>query len=308
MATIEMKINPASAAMNAKAYASVKEAAEGHPSVLEPKLDGWRLLAHVREDGVRLYTRTGNDKTAHLPHICEELAREFPVGTWVDGEAVAIAINDDGMIEAKWGSVQSVLGGNPKPEVVAEAISFCVFDLLAFDGNDIRPLPFKVRRDALEKIFAGSTFDAVTLVAQADATEENHEAHLAAGFEGSMVKWLDAPYRSGVRGMGQGKLKGQASCEVIVMGGKPGKGQFDGMVGAVIFGQYKDGKLVERGKTSGMDYATRQLITHALPLLVQKQTVFEITHNGAMPSGALRHPRFLRFREDKTATEVTWHD
>ena len=307
MAVTELKIHQASAAMNAKAYATVKAATEGHPSVLEPKLDGWRLLAHVREDGVRLYTRSGNDKTKHLPHIAEELANEFPVGTWLDGEAIAITV-EDGKIEAKWGSVQSVLGGNPKPELVAEAISFCVFDLLAFDGNDIRPLPFKTRREALEQIFAASEFNAVTLVAQAEATEENHEAHLAVGFEGSMVKWLDAPYRSGVRGMGQGKLKGQASCEVIVMGGKPGKGQFDGMVGAVIFGQYKDGKLVERGKTSGMDYETRKLITHALPMLVAKQVVFEITHNGAMPSGALRHPRFLRFREDKSATEVTWHD
>lgn len=299
-----LNIAPATAAMNAKPAASVTEACAGRDSVLEPKLDGWRLLAHVTEDGARLYTRSGNDKTSHLPHIVAELEANFPAGTWLDGEAVAITLTADGQIE-RWGTVQSVLGGNAKGAKAAEVISYCVFDMLAHGGIDARPLPFGKRRELLEKVFAPLATGAVWPIAQAEATEENHEAHLTLGFEGSMVKWLSAPYLSGKRGHGQFKLKAEHTEDVIITGGTEGEGSFSGLIGAVTFGKLDPAtsEIKEVGKCSGMSFSDRQLISHSLPALVAKRQVIEVAYSMRMPTGGWRHPRFKRFRTDKTWKE-----
>jgi ATP-dependent DNA ligase len=45
----------------------------------EPKLDGWRVIVHVR-DGVRVFTRPGSDATQSLPEFAA-LAGAVPDGT-----------------------------------------------------------------------------------------------------------------------------------------------------------------------------------------------------------------------------------
>ena len=77
------------------------------------------------------------------------------------------------------------------------------------------------------------------------------------------------------------------------------KPYFNEWIGAVRFGQYnKDGELVEIGQTSGISDDNKQLMTDNQEALIGK--VIEV---GAMrqnkKSGALVHPRFLHFRDDK---------
>lgn len=72
-----------------------------------------------------------------------------------------------------------------------------------------------------------------------------------------------------------------------------------GWIGAIKFGQYNENKeLIEIGQTSGMDDSLRQYISENRDSLLGK--VIEV---GAMErikkTSALRHPRFIRFREDK---------
>ena len=73
-------------------------------------------------------------------------------------------------------------------------------------------------------------------------------------------------------------------------------------IGAVRFGQYKDGELVEIGQTSGISDDLKQYISDNKEALVGK--VIEV---GAMrqnrKTGALVHPRFLAFRDDKIAEQ-----
>src|SRR3954471_12865004 len=91
--------------------------------VMEPKFDGFRLLAEVTDVGVHLYTRTGSNKTAHLPHIAKALSG-LPTGTWLDGEVCVF--DADGMQE--WGKVQTICGGNPTLPLVHEQATFMIFD------------------------------------------------------------------------------------------------------------------------------------------------------------------------------------
>lgn len=298
-----LSIAPASAAMNAKPYESVAAAREGHESVLEPKLDGHRLLAQVTESGVHLWTRNGNDKAAHLPHVASEIAENFPAGTWLDGEAIIAGGKEIGGSN----TVQKALGGNPKHAKVYCAVEYVAFDLLAHGGIDARMIEFGKRRSLLETIFGGAEFESIRLIEQLPAVEESHEILLANGYEGSMVKWLDGKYLSGKRGCGQGKLKAKWTIDAVIMGYKPGENSFTGLIGAVIFGQYDgDGNLVERGRCSGMNMKTREYITKYSEELIG--SVIEVGHMGSLQGDGLRHPQFKKFRADKDAKDCVIHN
>lgn len=288
-------------AWNADKALTVAEATGGRPAVVEPKYDGIRLLVHVTEDGVEMYARSGNSKRGHLLHVEQQIAAHFPPGTWLDGEAVAFKINDRGAVVHEWGGAQSVLGGNPKAEAAQRAVSFVVFDLISFGGTDARPLPYSGRRELLESAMEGFDGDAVFLSPAVPATEEAHEANLAAGYEGSMVKLIDARYASGRRGHGQVKLKPQDTDDAVIVGYKDGNGAFEGLVGALALGMVVDGELVEVTTCSGMTYELRCEISANRDKYLGR--VIEFAHHGVMPSGGYRHPQFKRFRDDKAVEQ-----
>jgi ATP-dependent DNA ligase len=311
---------------NADPKPSVAEALAGHDSVVEPKFDGWRVIFKVEAnpDGdnpdeaplrTRAWTRKGTELTGAMPAIEAELARVLPSGSCVDGEVVVFK-NVNGMaVPAGSSAVGKILGsGTAKAALLSKDLTLVAFDLLSHGDIDARPLPFGKRRAALEAIFEKGCFaPCVQLAPQLEATDENHDALLAAGYEGSMVKWLDAPYRSGYRGWGWWKLKGVADVDVVVMGYKPGEKGWVGMVGAVVFGQFtEDGLLVERGRCSGLKMDERVTISQNPDAYLGK--VFSMRHMGVFPPseehphGAFRHPQFKTWRPDKAMEAVTLHD
>jgi ATP-dependent DNA ligase len=296
--------------MNAKAAKTVAEATGGKPSVMEPKFDGWRLIVHRAADGVRIFSRTGKRYDGRLPEIEAEVAERFPAGTWLDAEAVAIRV-EGAKVYNDWGVAQSVLSSGRSGAAQRSKVTLMVFDLLAHGGIDARSLTFERRRYLLDKIFAEGGWSRVALTAQLEATEANHDLLVAQGFEGSMVKRLDATYASGARGWQQRKLKATATIDAVVMGFQAGRNGFSGMVGAVIFGQHDaDGRLVERGRCSGMTMAVREDMTADPDAWLG--SVIEIAHMGVnvgeSESGRFRHPQYKRRRADKRADQVTVHD
>lgn len=65
-------------------------------------------------------------------------------------------------------------------------------------------------------------------------------------------------------------------------------------------------KYLVVGECSGFDEKTRDYITKHQDKLIG--TVIEVGANEIMKTGKLRHPRFLRFREDKSAEQCIWKD
>jgi bifunctional non-homologous end joining protein LigD len=290
-------------AMNSKTAGSVKEAVGTRDAILEPKYDGIRLLVNVNADGqVRLYARSGNSKTGKLPAIEAEVAANFPPNTWIDGEAVAF--NADGTQD--WGGAQSVLGsGEAKAAQRSGGMRLVVFDILAHGGIDARALSFRLRRQLLNEIWEGGNFTLCQLSVQLDATDENHEANLEAGFEGSMVKHLDSSYQSGKRAACSLKLKSVDTVDAVITGFKPGRPDSwiarAGMVGAITFEHYTSDGTAVQGACSGMTVPLRREITDAGDALIGQ--VMEVSYMTRMPGGSLRHPQFKRIRTDKTAAE-----
>lgn len=281
--------------------------------VMEPKLDGHRMQAFVDADGVRCYSRRGKNQSGYLPHIEAELLEHFPAGTVLDGEVVALGVPElhagDG-----WSSVQKIMGrGRETAARMSQHLTYVVFDMLVHGAIDTRGLSFVDRRIGLERIFEDAVMGAVALVPQCDVSPEHYERMLVHGFEGSMVKRLSSPYACGKRGWGLYKVKPTDTLDGVIIGAKPGQGDFTGLIGSIEFGQYRNGRLVHRGYCSGMDYQTRLDLSEPVDVGEEGRLdeaylgrVVEVKHNGVFESGDLRFARFVRFRPDKPAKECVW--
>ena len=71
-------------------HADLADAAFNHPDWMwEPKLDGYRVLALIENEKVRLRTRRGLDLAADFPKLCAELGKQAVNSMILDGEIVA---------------------------------------------------------------------------------------------------------------------------------------------------------------------------------------------------------------------------
>ena len=79
-----------------------------------------------------------------------------------------------------------------------------------------------------------------------------------------------------------------------------------GWIGAIKFGVYKDGKLIEVGQTSGFDEVTRELISKNKESFIGKVIEVEAQHIIDKEIGSLQHPRFVCWRQDKAPEMCTF--
>src|SRR5262249_56598119 len=106
--------------------------------------DGYRILARIEGGSVRLYTRNGNDWTAKMPRLSQELAAFAIKNAWLDGEVVVMG--DTGIPD--FNALQNAFDGKN-----TDSLTYFVFDLLYLNGEDLRPLQLRQRRALLEELF-----------------------------------------------------------------------------------------------------------------------------------------------------------
>lgn len=267
--------------------------------VVERKYDGHRGLL-VKDNGVVRYYQggtggQGREKSALIPHIIEA-AKHLPDGTILDGEACA-------RDRDSWNIVQSVLGsGSTHPR--HRETRFVAFDVLAIGGNDCRGLSGAERRGYLEQCVDLLDGDDVVVAEQFPAcdADKHYKAITADGGEGVVIKDTRAPYLSGKRPVSWIKMKLTVTEDVVVMGATPGEGKYRGMIGALVFGQYVNGVLVEQGKCSGPTDDERAMFTELDEAGQLAGIVIEVSYNGKVGE-ARRHPQFKRIRTDKPAED-----
>jgi ATP-dependent DNA ligase len=92
------------------------------------------------------------------------------------------------------------------------------------------------------------------------------------------------------------KFKYEATIDLVVTGFKDGKGKNEGFVGSLICSTSEGHEVANAG---GMDDETRWAIREADDL----GRVVEIKYQYVGANGRLRHPRFVRWRDDKKCTE-----
>lgn len=280
---------------------SVEDATKGREAFIEVKLDGHRGVATVNDEGCRLWKRSGAEVTAFLPEIAEALGNALPAGTILDGEFVSPG--------DEWGSVQSVLGGNPKGPQARAIISYAVFDVIRFNGQPSGDLPYRERRPFLESVMELIDYERIRLVPSWPAEQHIYDTLVANGAEGAIIKMADSVCSPNKRGAGWFRLKPVGTLDVVAMGFEAGEGERGIMrgLGAIRFGQYRDGVLVERGGcgTGFNDDVARHIWDHQDEYLGQ---VFEIAYWGYVGDGTCpRNPSFRHWRAgEKNAIDCQW--
>ena len=152
--------------------------------VHELKQDGYRLQIHLHAGRVRLFTMNGHDWTERYPLIVRD-GTKIKNTAILDGEVVCA----DGDGKPDFDLLHSRCNDD-----VAVA---CAFDLLMLDGDDIRRLPFALRKAMLRKLLKAERVG----LQYVDHIEGDGDKMFGAvcklGLEGVVSKKLDAPYRSG---------------------------------------------------------------------------------------------------------------
>ena len=275
----------------------------------EPKLDGYRVLAFIGEDGVKLRSRRGLDLAGDFPRLAAELGRQAAGGMVLDGEIVAFDA-------AGRPSFHAMQGRNPNDPAV-----FYCFDLLYFAGVDLRQSPYRDRRRYLAQCLLPTPL--VQLVHAQEDGVGLQAAALASGFEGVIGKRKDSRYETGKRPGSWLKVKPVRSADFVIGGYTRGKGS-RAPLGALLVGTWEGDKLKYASHVgSGFDEKTLTQVKARLKPLERKANPFsekpelnapttwvepklvaEVEFHSWTDDGHLRAPVFLRLRDDVDAKEV----
>jgi bifunctional non-homologous end joining protein LigD len=281
----------------------------------EMKFDGYRAIAAVSGDRVRIHSRSGLDWTGRYGAIAKALARLGLDGALLDGEIVAV----DAEGRSDFSLLQETLTKGEGP------LSFFVFDLLAERGKSLRAEPLTKRKARLKTLLADAPREGPVFYVD-DVTDGRAmlDALCKRGWEGVIAKRAQSPYRSG-RGKSWLKIKCGHEQEFVIVGWSPS--DKDRPFASILLGLKKRGKLIYAGRAgSGFSHRDLAMLSGRFKTLARKTPpldapvpaevsrdahwikpvlVAQIAFAELTREGVLRHGRFLGLREDKKADEVT---
>jgi bifunctional non-homologous end joining protein LigD len=288
--------------------------------IYEIKYDGYRILAGREGGEAKLLTRNAHDATATFPEVARAV-RALPYdGLVLDGEAVCL--DEAGL--PSFDRLQK-RGRLTRPAEVRKAAveypaTYFAFDLLAFEGFDLRPLPLVARKLLLRRVLP-----AAGALKYTDHIEDDGEAFydglMQLHLEGMVAKKADGPYRAG-RSAEWIKVRADKTGDFVVVGFTKARGARSGF-GALHVSDYVEGALTYAGRV-GSGFTSDQLdpIRSALEsgrrpdppcggpapkdaetTWIEPTVVCEVRYKEMTEQGLLRHPVFLRFRDDKTPAE-----
>jgi bifunctional non-homologous end joining protein LigD len=289
----------------------------------EFKWDGVRAVAAVRDGVLGLTSRKGTDITVRYPELArlpDALAGREAV---LDGEIVAM----DAAGRPDFGALQNRMHrtGAEVPRMAAAApVTYLVFDLLSWDGENLLDRPYAERRERLDAIApAGHRW--VTTPWYRGGGSGVHAASEENGLEGVVAKRLSSAYRPGLRSPDWRKIKNVRTQSVVVGGWRPGQGRRAGGVGSLLFGvPDDDGRLVYAGHV-GTGFTAQDLrdlermftprptspFHGVLPREVTRDAhwvepdlVGEVAYAVWTAEGRLRHPSWRGVRDDLEPDDV----
>lgn len=295
---------------------------------VEDKFDGIRAQAHVQGDRVAIFSRTLDEVSRRFPELHAPL-RDLPTDVILDGEIITAR----GEEILPFSDLQKRLGRKTVSEdlLATTPAVFVAWDVLYATGRVLINDPLEARRARLEELIQPGVeslrLSAATRFSDAAALDEEFTAARARGNEGLMIKDPASFYKPGRRGREWLKLKrALATLDVVVTTVELGHGKRRSVLSDYTFAVRRsenDGELLNIGKAySGLTDAeiaemtewfrahTIQEFAHGRVRVVEPRIVIEVTFDRVQPSKrhkggyALRFPRIVRLRPDKTVDEI----
>ena len=297
-----------------------------YPARAEHKLDGSRLQIHKWGEQIWLYSRRGIDKTKALPEAAEIAKKCKARSCILDSEVIAIDASGNPL------PFQTLLERTvptrvPSPEDLEGkrkvAVTVRAFDVIYLNGRDLTNLPFSERREFLVDIVP-----AQYLVTGKECQNEVelmgfYEQALRLGYEGIVVKNLSFTYEFGQRTYGWLKLKPERdTIDCTLVKAYFGKGKRAGYYSSFLMAvrDPEQRRLYTIGRVSNLSENTMAELRNVVeatktsqdeegvsmrPTIVTEVTYQEIQNAEEYTSGyALRVPKVVRFRPDKTVEEI----
>lgn len=302
------------------------------PVAQEPKLDGVRVICLVRDGVAKFYSRTGKPFPA-LDHLGPAVAAmvltarakvtPMPAAEDRKGRAcwsylspdlgVAGAIVLDG--EMVSGNFNKTVGDVRRKDEAATDATFHIFDAIPYqafmDIGEVK-ISFRGRRAFLQWLVDCASDDRIKLselkmVNSVEEVQALYQEHRDRGLEGSIVKPLDAFYKKS-RSYAWLKMKNEETLDLRITGAFEGTGKYEGMLGGLIVdcdgvevsvgGGFSDRQREEFWEAWNYDRAHPDFGKVPASMKLHGRLI-EVEFHEKTPDGSLRHPRFIRFRDDK---------
>ena len=239
----------------------------------EIKWDGYRAVAFIEGDRVRLVSRNQNEMTAQYPEL-RELPEHVRAGkAIIDGEIVAL--DDEGRPSFSLMQQRTGIGGQGRRVGRADTsipIVYYAFDLLYLDGYDLRRVDLEQRKQALSQILAGDSL--VQYSEHFDDGTALYEVAKQRGLEGIVAKLRRSCYIE-KRSREWLKIKITQRQECVIGGYTDPKGSREHF-GSIILGLYDNqGRLIHVGQAgSGFTQATHEDMWQRLKKLSADRSPF----------------------------------
>lgn len=211
---------------------------KGDDWLYEVKYDGYRIVAYIEGNNVRLLTRNGHDYTVKFNEIAISL-RDFAANRSMVMDGEMVIVDEQGKTDFQ--ALQNYLK-QPK----GKSLTYMIFDLLAIDGLDLRNRPLTYRKEMLMSIMEKAPNN---LQYSQHINGKGEESLLAAcklDLEGIIGKKANSIY-SGTRNGDWIKLKCDKRQEFVIGGYTLSDKKTSGL-SSLLLGVYENSELIYVGR------------------------------------------------------------
>lgn len=280
--------------------------------LFEIKWDGYRAIGTKHDSDIDLCSRNHIDFATKYPPIVQAL-KSLKHNAILDGEIVVT--DKEGVAHFEW--LQS---WHRHPQ---GTLQYQVFDLISYNGRDIRDMPLVQRRSLLKTLLPADSH----VLRFSDAIDGKGSALFKEmrrrGLEGMVAKRADSIYKENIRGTDWLKIKTELRQEVVI-GGFTEPRASRKYFGSLLVGVYQDGEFVYTGHSGGgiadnqrkelhekllkLERASSPFITEPKPNApvhwVQPKLICEMSFGEWTSEGLMRQPKFIGMRADKKPADV----
>lgn len=300
----------------------------------EWKWDGIRGQIIKRDNNFFVWSRGEELLTEKFPEY-NNFKDQLQEGTVIDGEIISLSTTakEDPFKPLPFAALQTRIGRKTitKKQLTAAPVGFIAYDLLEFNGEDIRYKSMAERRHLLEQVIANTNDPSLHISPVIAFTNWQQLGYIRAksremGSEGIMLKRKISPYQAGRKRGDWWKWKiDPLTIDAVMIYAQKGHGRRSNLYTDYTFAVKDGDKLVPFTKAyTGLtdkefaqvdSFVKKNSIEKFGPVrTVKPELVFEIAFEGIAASNrhksgvALRFPRMNRWRTDKKTEEINTLD